>query len=456
MSGSVPDPDRGGHLARLRQFRRAVYDCLTGWSDTLFETTDALLCASGPLVSLPHLSLQPQLRRGHGSIYAALAKGSIDTAALGRVLASAIQPEFGLIFAVDATAWPRPDAVISPGRILNYESGKGDQAGRAVAGWSCQWLAQIGLKTTSWVVPLDIEHLDGQVDPTLVAVAQIRRLLGHLAAAEITDTPIVALDAGYSAAGLGVHLAGENVATVVRLRADSVVLTAPPPQPAGSPGRPRQHGPQLKLTDPTTWPDPDQTRTLAATDTHAELTITCWQHLHLRPSRTYHEPDHTHPKTNRRLVHGNLIRISSAHPGHKTIWLWWTGPPDSFDLDPAWRAYLRRFGIEHFFRFAKQHLGATTPRLRTPHQAHRWTWLIAAGYTQLVLARNLTHIPLLPWERPQPTSPHRVKRGFTRLHHHLGTPTHPPQNSTPGPGRPPGQPNQHKHPRYPKAKKPQG
>jgi hypothetical protein len=452
----VPDPDRDGQLVRLRRFRRAVYDCFTGWPDTLFETSDALLCSSSKLESLPYLSVRPELRRGHGSIYAALAKGGIDTAALGRVLASAIQPEFGLIFAVDATAWPRPDAVISPGRILNYESGKGEQSGRAVAGWSVQWLAQIGLKTTSWVVPVDIEHLGPDSDATLVAVTQIRRLLIHLQAAGITQAPIVALDAGYSPAGLGVHLAEDNVHIVVRIRADSVLLCAPPSRPSGSPGRPRQHGPQMKLIDPSTWPEPDQHDTRPATDTHPELHITTWHNLHLRPSRTYHEPGHDHPKTNRRLVHGHLIRIHSANPRHKTMWLWWTGPADTIDPNPIWRAYLRRFGIEHFFRFGKQHLGATTPRLRTPTQAQRWTWLVAAAYTQLVLARNLTHIRLLPWERHQPISPHRVKRGFSRLRHHLGTPTQPPQTSTPGPGRPPRHPNQHKHPRYTKIKKPTG
>lgn len=456
MSGGVPDSDGDGQQARLRCFRRAVYGCLTGWPDTLFEITDALLCGPSRLESLPYLSVRPQLRRGHGSIYAALAKGSIDTVALGRVLAGAIQPEFGLIFAVDATAWPRPDAVISPGRVLNYESGKGEQSGRAVPGWSFQWLAQIGLKHTSWVVPIDVARLDDDRDATLVAVAQIRRLLAQLRTAGVTDAPIVALDAGYSPAGLGVHLAEENVHTVVRIRADSVLRTAPAPRTAGSPGRPRQHGPALKLIDPATWPEPDQTRTLPATDTHAELRITCWRRLHLRPSRTYHEPGHDHPKANRHLVHGNLIRIHSADPRHKTIWLWATGPDATFDLDRVWRAYLRRFGIEHFFRFSKQHLASTTPRLRTPEQAQRWSWLVAVAYTQLVLARALTSIRLLPWERHRPTSPHRVKRGFNQLHHQLGTPAHPPQTSTPGPGRPPGHPNQHKHPRYTKVKKPTG
>jgi hypothetical protein len=49
----------------------------------------------------------------------------------------------------------------------------------------------------------------------------------------------------------------------------------------------------------------------------------------------------------------------------KTLWLWWSGPGES-DLDLCWRAYLRRFDIEHTYRFVKNTLGWTTPALRTP------------------------------------------------------------------------------------------
>ena len=44
--------------------------------------------------------------------------------------------------------------------------------------------------------------------------------------------------------------------------------------------------------------------------------------------------------------------------------------------------------IEHTFRFFKQVLGWTRPRLRDPAAADRWTWLILAAYTQLWLARR--------------------------------------------------------------------
>jgi hypothetical protein len=66
------------------------------------------------------------------------------------------------------------------------------------------------------------------------------------------------------------------------------------------------------------------------------------------------------------------------------------------DLDLAWRAYIRRFDLEHSVRFAKQTLGWTTPRPRTPEQADRWTWLVLASYTQLRLAREIACDQRLP------------------------------------------------------------
>jgi hypothetical protein len=60
-----------------------------------------------------------------------------------------------------------------------------------------------------------------------------------------------------------------------------------------------------------------------------------------------------------------------------------TAPP----LDLLWRSYVRRFDLEHTLRFLKQSMGWTTPRVRHPEQADRWSWLVVAAYTQLRLAR---------------------------------------------------------------------
>ena len=110
-------------------------------------------------------------------------------------------------------------------------------------------------------------------------------------------------------------------------------------------------------------------------------------------------------------------------------------------IDLAAHAYLRRFDIEHTFRFIKNTLGWTTPSVCTPEQADRWTQMIAADYTQLRLAKPLVEDHRLPWEKPQPPdklTPARTRRDFRRLRPALVNPARPPKSRTPGPGRPKG------------------
>jgi hypothetical protein len=74
-------------LERVSGFRRDFYGCLTRRGDALFELTDAVLCAPGPVTSLPELSLVPVHRRGHGAMYDALACGRVEFARLRKTVA---------------------------------------------------------------------------------------------------------------------------------------------------------------------------------------------------------------------------------------------------------------------------------------------------------------------------------------------------------------------------------
>jgi hypothetical protein len=124
-----------------------------------------------------------------------------------------------------------------------------------------------------------------------------------------------------------------------------------------------------------------------------------------------------------------------------------TGPAELVTCDQT---------IEHTIRFWTQTLGWTTPRVRHPAQAERWTWLVLAGYTQLRLARQLVADQRLAWERPRPPgrlSPYRVRRGVSRLRCAVGSPAAAPKPSGRSPGRPRGRPSGPAV-RYPAVKKP--
>ncbi len=122
------------------------------------------------------------------------------------------------------------------------------------------------------------------------------------------------------------------------------------------------------------------------------------------------------------------------------------------DVDRCWHAFLRRFDLEHTFRLFKQTLGWTVPKVRDPHTADLWTWLIIAAHAQLRLARPLAEDLRRPWERPaEPrrlTPARRVRRGFRHLRAQTTRPAGVPKPSRPGPGRPSGSRNRRPAPRY--------
>jgi hypothetical protein len=126
----------------------------------------------------------------------------------------------------------------------------------------------------------------------------------------------------------------------------------------------------------------------------------------------------------------------------RVLWLWWDGPEGTEpDLGLLWRAYARRFDLEHTFRFLKQTLGWTNPRFRHPEQADRWTWLVLAAFTQLRLARASVADMRLPWERRYESgrlTPVRVHRVVSALLGQVGTPAKPPKPCGRSPGRPKG------------------
>lgn len=430
--------DGVGSETALRDFRRAFYRALGGWADALFELSDALLEASAPVGSVPALSLEPVFRRGHGSLYKALARGRVDEGRLRTALAAARPADWPAVFAVDASTWPRCDAETSPERGFYYHPSRHSAGQPIVAGWSYQWIAGLSFAPDSWTAPLDVARPLPAADVVDATLGQVRRVAERLG--PDGPVPLFVFDAGYDPIALGAGLADARAAICVRIRGDRLFYADPVPSPPGTVGRPRRHGARFACADPASWPTPDAA--LACDDPrYGRVEVAAWGGLHPKLQNRgrwvgAHAP----------IVRGTVIRVEVEHlpkptaRAKKTLWLWWSGP-GAPDLDTCWRAYVRRFDLEHTFRFAKHTLGWTTPALRTPEQADRWTSLVVAAYTELRLARRLVDGQRLPWERPlTPTqlTPARVRRGFRRLRAILGTPARPPKPSTPGPGRPKG------------------
>ena len=144
---------------------------------------------------------------------------------------------------------------------------------------------------------------------------------------------------------------------LVRLRSNLCLWGAPPPY--SGKGRPRKHGDKFKLNEPSTWSEVTQSLEV----NHSKLgrvKVSLWSNLHFRKTAT-------RPMSLIRVERvdnlGNL-RVS------KPLWLAWVGE-EMPTLEEVWQLYLRRFTVDHWYRFLKQRLHWTLPKFSTPKQCDR-------------------------------------------------------------------------------------
>ena len=183
-------------------------------------------------------------------------------------------------------------------------------------------------------------------------------------------------------------------------------------------GRPRVHGEKFKLNDPSTWWIPDQL--VEVKDPKLGwLRLRLWHHLHFQQSAKHS----MHLIQVERL---NEDAVSKSRP----LWLAWMGI-EMPAVCEFWRLYLRRFAVDHWYRFAKQRLHWTLPKLSTPEQCERWSDLMPLLTWQLWLAREIAIDNPLPWQKSivNNLTPGRVAQSIAGVLAAIGTPR--PSSSTP-------------------------
>jgi DDE superfamily endonuclease len=493
-------------LERLRGFRQSLYECLDARADALFELADAVLCADHAVTSLVQLCLEPEFTRGHGALYDALSAGRIDDERFFSLLASELPQavdgpqarawiaehdviDHGLLekalaglspddagqvrdacarwarlrFAVDATAYPRPDAWCSPSREHVHNGACHCRGSSKTApGWEYQLTAAIGHLRTAWAALLDVARTV-PATRTEQTIAQVKSVLRRLCAAGhgMKAAPLFVFDAGYSAAALTDGLAGCPVHVLVRLAAGSVFY-ADPVTWEGRYGRPARRGAAVHCLEPADFaaaaagsgprarkkplppnPEPGETLTLPDTPLYGTVRAEAWHGVHplIHGDRGWFAGRKHLPVLRGTLVHVTVERLPDGRDPHRAMWLWHAGP-GPLSLDELWRAYLARFDIEHAIRTLKGILGLTAAKVRAPEQADRWVRLLVAAHAQLLLARPLAADLRRPWEKQpdpaRPLAPGRVRRGFRNIRAGLGTPARVAKPSRPGPGRPKG------------------
>lgn len=411
-------------LTNFIAFRQALYQQgLTRRRDAQFELLDALLTGS-PVRSFAEFSLAAGFRRTWSSVYAAVEDGRLDTLALRRLLVAQLPPQPELVFALDSSSWPHPQARTLPDRQHVHQATHAVNGGSVIVGHDYSLLTWVAQPRSSWALPLDVERIPSSQTACGVGAQQVARLLAQRPAAPAAPLWIIAADGHYGNVGFLRAVRDAGGAAVVRLRKDRVLYQAPAPY-AGR-GRPAVHGPAFRFRDPTSWPMPDEW--CCRRDAHwGRVELQMWANLH-------DDEDAGCPFSVLRVaVHQERARPPEAR------WYAWLGP--ARDAATIWGYYQQRWPMEPSIQARKQLLAWTRPRFQSAEQCDRWSWLVSVAQWELYLARPLVADRPAPWQRRQPVerlTPGRVLAGLGNLLGQLDSPARAPQTRGKSAGWPAG------------------
>ena len=393
------------HLNTLKTFRQTVYESGLGNArDALFELGDAVLLAPS-VNSFAEFSLQPSFRRRWPMLYEALQDGVIYRHSLLDLYRLQIPRTERPMLAGDHTAWSRLQARTLRERTVEHQPNAIPNAKPITVGQGYSTIVWLPETAGSWALPCLHERIAPTENPIGKVVTQLRQVCQRL-----PQRPIALFDAEYGCAPFAIQSADIACDKIVRLRGNLCLRGTPPPY-AGH-GRPAVHGAKFKLSDPTTWDEPAEILTVDDAEL-GPVRLSLWQGKHFVKA-----PTHSFP-----VVRLQRLQAKGTRRDPKDLWLGWFGvtPPP---LSAWWRSYLRRFGVDHWYRFAKQSLQWTLPHLKTPEQSERWSDLMPVLTWELWLARQVVVDKPLPWQKAQAQlTPGRVRQSFGGIIAQIGTPT---------------------------------
>ncbi len=413
---------------RLQQFRQTLYDLLGRGKDTLFELMDAVL-TSPEVTSLVRFSQSPLFRRQWPSLYSALKTARIPRLKRMKQLLAEVPCDEQPLLAGDTTVWPRPEAKTLKERTFHWGG-----SGSIGVGQSYSTLAWVPEAEGSWALPLRHERITSFETPVSKGSFQLKQVCRHLPV-----RPLATYDRAFGNGHFVNATAEVEADLLLRLASNRCVWGAPPPYSGR--GAPRKHGVKFKFNDPQTWPVGDET--LEVDDPKlGRVKVSRWHTYHFRNS----------PQRPMDILRVEVVQPKGRRRKFKPLWLAWVRQ-SLMPLERLWNKYLRRFALEHWYRFAKQRLHWTVPQLTTQSALDAWSDLVVLMSWQLWLARDECVDTPLPWQAAQDKlSPGRVAQAFAVILAAIGTPAKAPKPRGKAPGWPKDKPRRPR-PRYPIVKK---
>jgi hypothetical protein len=413
-----PDEEIGG----LNWFRPAAFEVFTSRAKTLFSVMDTVSTTRAWCGCPAHGSLSMPV--GHAASYRALREGAVDAQALcGLTTQVGDRLTLPRIYAVDTTVIPRPHAPTSRDRQLHHGHGHNKYSHRALCGWQYQYVTRLTGTEDSWALPVSIARVESAADKLVQAVDQIEQICS-VDGASAANPSLFVFDAGYQASRLTWEIRQRRLPAevLVRLSVGAVLYTRPEIK-AKSPlgGRPSKHGLGLHLK---TLDLPIETSISGLIGRFGVVQVAAYENMHQKIARTTAGFAQVKELP---VVEGTVLVANVAHlrPSKQRgrMCLFYSGTRS--DLFGLLFEYLRRFDIEHLFRYLKTNAGIGGFHPVEPTTYTTWLRVHALAYAQLFLARDHIDHVRLPWEKrvPRVLTPQMVARQVSTLLHRSWYPT---------------------------------
>lgn len=453
-------------ITNLEQLRNDIYDWFPYRCDALMDLLDAL-CSNITARSIAELSLNSHFRREYSSIYDAIehlyplnmaeAKVNEQEKELVRLLSLHLpKPEkpFRLLV-TDVTSAPRPFARSLDDRTFVYHPGPVKGVKPISIGHQYSVVGILPDKESPedppWITPLLVNRVTSKESKRGTGLAQITRLMQDEHLPFPKEFCVSVVDSDYAAADYVGRVAQyPDLVTIVRVPGNRTVYHTPSAdEKASRPGHPVWFGKPMPLKNPYAWNEPDEVAEIpfiTARRKYYKARIEGWHDMLIPGKRDI--PMHEHPFT---LVRIRIINEEGHLVFRRPMWLMVIGKRrEELSLSDIHSAYMRRYDIEHFFRFGKQRLLMNSFQTHDTVEEQNWWTLVMIAYFQLWLARDLANDMPHPWQRYLPafksnerkrsvSSPSSVQKDFDRIIRLFGTPARPPKRRGNSPGRRPGQ-----------------
>ncbi|WP_324283117.1 NF041680 family putative transposase [Cyanobacterium aponinum UTEX 3222] len=421
---------------RLKNFCHDTYEMLVKSKDATFELMDSIMTRENAR-SLAEFSLSPFFQRQWCSTYEAIEDSRPNGNKLMKRYTQEIDTLEYTLLGIDHTQWECKDSPTMKDRGYQYSHSSLNSSVVGQGYSTIAWLPPLKEKG-SWALPLRHERITSFETPLSKARWQLKQVCRELPE---NRRKLVVLDCEYGNGKFIQQTADIEISKLIRVRSNLCLYSKP--DPYSGRGRPKKHGAKWKLNQCDDFPQSN--KVLEMEDSSLGLIrISKWTELHF-----YNAPT-------QQLTLFKIERLKEKKTGslHRPLWLIWVGE-EFLSLEYIWSQYKRRFGLEHWYRFAKQRLHWTLPNFRTPDRCQRWSNLIVNITWQLWLSKDLVQEHHLPWQKPQQNlTPGRVALSMTSLLIEIGSPTLSPKSRGKSHGWPQGR-KRNKAKVYPTIKKQQ-